>query len=116
MKSRYEIIDNVPVYRLPSFGPKALAATTFTAAAVSKLTQLHPDIVHAHEILTPSSIAVLSKRINKHPVVVKILRGGGRGDIYKLKRRPLWKSYLENLKRNVDAFLVISQEIDAELS
>jgi glycosyltransferase involved in cell wall biosynthesis len=114
--SRYEIIDNVPVYRLPSFGPKALAATTFTAAAVSKLTQLHPDIVHAHEILTPSSIAVLSKRINKHPVVVKILRGGGRGDIYKLKRRPLWKSYLENLKRNVDAFLVISQEIDAELS
>jgi glycosyltransferase involved in cell wall biosynthesis len=49
-------------------------------------------------------------------VLVKILRGGGRGDIYKLKRRPMWKRYFENLKRNVDAFLVISQEIDEELS
>ncbi len=114
--ARYEVIDGVPVHRLPSTGPKALAGATFTASAVAKLTQLHPDLVHAHEILSPASIAVLSKRINHHPVLVKILRGGGRGDIYKLKKRPLWKSYFQNLKRDVDAFLVISQEIDAELA
>ncbi|HSJ87294.1 MAG TPA: glycosyltransferase family 4 protein [Anaerolineales bacterium] len=112
----YQVIDGVPVHRLPSTGPKALAGATFTASAVAKLTQLHPDLVHAHEILSPASIAVLSKRINHHPVLVKILRGGGRGDIYKLKKRPFWKSYFQSLKRNVDAFLVISQEIDAELA
>jgi glycosyltransferase involved in cell wall biosynthesis len=49
-------------------------------------------------------------------VLVKILRGGARGDIYKLKRRPFWKSYLRRLIKNVDAFLVISQEIDEELA
>jgi glycosyltransferase involved in cell wall biosynthesis len=113
---RYEEIDDVPVYRLPSLGPKALAGRTFTVAAVAQLTKLRPDIVHAHEILTPASIAVLSKRINKHPVLLKILRSGGRGDIYKLKRRPFWQSYFKNLKNNVDAFVVISHEIDGELS
>lgn len=114
--ARYEEIDGVPVHRLPSIGPKALAGAAFTASAIVKLTQLHPDLVHAHEILTPASIAILSKRINHHPVLIKILRGGGRGDIYKLKKRPFWKSYFRNLKRNVDAFVVISQEIDAELA
>lgn len=112
----YEVIDGVPVYRLPSAGPKAWARATFTVGAVARLTQLKPDLVHAHEILTPASIALLSKRINKHPVLLKILRGGGRGDVYKLKRRPFWRSYVENLKRNLDAFIVISQEIDAELA
>jgi len=112
----YEVIDSIPVYRLPSLGSKRLAGTIFTIMAVMKLTRLQPDIVHAYEILTPSSIATLSKRINRHPVLVKILRGGARGDIYKLKRRPFWESYFQNLKRNVDAFLVISNEIDQELA
>jgi len=110
-----EVIDGIPVYRLPSIGPKALAAATFTVSALLELTRLQPDLVHAHEILTPSSIATLSKNFNKHPVLVKILRGGARGDIYKLKRRPNWKSYFEKLKRKVDAFVVISEEIDQEL-
>jgi glycosyltransferase involved in cell wall biosynthesis len=112
----FERIDDVPVYRMASVGPKAIAAATFTAAALFQMTQLKPAIVHAHEILTPASIAVLSKRINGHPVLVKVLRGGARGDIYKLKRRPFWKSYFANLNRHVDAFITISKEIDDELA
>lgn len=112
----YEVIDGVPVHRLPSIGPKPLAAATFTMSAVLLLFKLNPDIVHAHEILSPASIAVLSKRMRKHPVVLKILRGGARGDVFKLKRRPFWKSYLGNLNQMVDAFVAISQEIGNELS
>jgi glycosyltransferase involved in cell wall biosynthesis len=113
---RKELIDGIQVHRLPSIGPKALAGATFTVSALVELTRLQPDLVHAHEILTPSSIATFSRNINRHPVLVKILRGGARGDIYKLKRRPSWRSYFENLKRKVDAFVVISEEIDDELS
>jgi glycosyltransferase involved in cell wall biosynthesis len=112
----FELIDDVPVHRMPSLGPKPLAAATFTAAAILQLTRLKPDIVHAHEILTPASIAISSKKINKHPVLVKILRGGARGDIFKLKRRPMWQSYFANLNRSVDAFITISHEIDDELN
>ncbi len=111
----FEVIDDIPVYRMPSIGPKLIASATFKAAAISQLTQLQPDLVHAHEILSPASIAVKSKAINKHPVLVKLLRGGTRGDLFKLKRRPFWRSYFERLKREVDGFITISDEIDQEL-
>jgi glycosyltransferase involved in cell wall biosynthesis len=111
----FEMIEDVPVHRVPSFGPKPVAGATFTLGAVTQLTRLKPDLIHAHEILTPASIAVLSKMINRHPVVVKLLRGGTRGDIYKLKRKLFWKSYFANLNRSVDAFITISHEIDDEL-
>ena len=114
--ARFELIDGIPVHRLPAAGPKAIAAVTFTLSAVWKLIRLQPDILHAHEILTPASIAILAKRFLKRPVLVKLLRGGGRGDIYKLKRRRFWKSDMQRLARDVDVFLVISHEIDEELS
>jgi glycosyltransferase involved in cell wall biosynthesis len=80
------------------------------------LVRIRPDVIHAHEILRPATIALHAKTILRRPVLVKILRGGARGDVYKLKRRPFWKSYVHRLIRNVDAFLVISQEIDDELA
>lgn len=111
----FEVIDDVPVHRMTSIGPKPIARATFTATAVSELTRLKPDLVHAHEILAPASIAIRSKAINKHPVLLKLLRGGVRGDIFKLKLRPYWKSYFAKLKQSVDGFITISHEIDQEL-
>jgi glycosyltransferase involved in cell wall biosynthesis len=113
---RFEEMDGVPVYRLPASGPKAWAAACFTLSALWRLVRIRPDVIHAHEILTPASIALHSRTLLHRPVLVKILRGGARGDIYKLKRRPFWKSYLRRLTRGVDAFIVISHEIDAELA
>ena len=114
--ARFEEIDGVPVYRLPAAGPKAWAALTFTLAGLWTLFRLRPDVLHAHEILMPATLGLYSKKILRRPLLVKILRGGARGDVYKLKRRPMWKSYLRRLVRNVDAFIVISHEIDEELS
>jgi glycosyltransferase involved in cell wall biosynthesis len=113
---RFEVIDGLPVHRLPASGPKAWAAATFTLAALWRLVRIRPDVIHAHEILTPASIALHAKFLLRRPVLVKILRGGARGDIYKLKKRPFWKSYLRRLVRDVDAFVVISHEIDRELA
>lgn len=113
---RYEVIDGVPVHRLPASGPKPLAAATFTLAALWRLLRIRPDVIHAHEILTPASIALYARSLLHRPILVKILRGGARGDIYKLKNRPFWKSYLRRLTKGVDVFLVISREIDEELA
>jgi glycosyltransferase involved in cell wall biosynthesis len=113
---RFEVIDGVPVYRLPASGSKTWAALTFTLAALWRLIRIRPDIIHAHEILRPASIGMYSKIFLQRPLVVKILRGGTRGDIYKLKRRRSWKSDLQRLIKSVDAFIVISHEIDEELA
>ena len=86
---RFEVIDGVPVHRLPASGPKAWAAATFTLAALWSLLRLRPDVIHAHEILTPASIALYGRSLLHRPILVKILRGGVRGDIYKLKEASL---------------------------
>jgi glycosyltransferase involved in cell wall biosynthesis len=114
--ARFERINDTPVYRLPAFGPKAMAAATFTGSAVLQLGRLRPDLVHAHEILSPASVAVTSKRFLGHPVVVKLLRGGLLGDIYKLEHRPFGRQRFRGLCHDVDAFVVISREIENELA
>ena len=114
--SRLETIDGVTVYRLVCPGPKALAAIFYIWSAFRLLSKLRPDLVHAHEILSPASAALLAKYFHGWPVLVKILRGGLRGDIYKLRRRPFWTQRFRILCEGVDAFVVISQEIDQELT
>lgn len=114
--ARYEMIDGAPVYRLRCPGPKSIAALFYIAGAFTLLSRLRPDLIHAHEILSPASAALLAKRFFGWPVVVKVLRGGMRGDVYKLKRRPYWRQRFEALCQGVDSFIVISEEIDQELS
>ena len=114
--SRFEMVDGAPVYRLVCPGPKPLAALFYIAGAFALLSRLRPDLIHAHEILSPASAALLAKRFFGWPVVVKVLRGGMRGDVYKLKRRVLWKQRFQTLCHGIDSFVVISQEIDQELT
>jgi Glycosyltransferase len=114
--SHLETIDGVTVYRLACPGPKPLAAIFYVWSAVRLLSKLRPELVHAHEILSPASAALVAKYFHGWPVLVKILRGGLRGDIYKLRRRPFWTQRFRVLSEGVDSFVVISQEIDQELT
>ena len=114
--SRFEVIDGMPVYRLPAPGPKPLAAAVYIWSAVRLLSKLHPDLIHAHEILSPASAAILFKHFRHRPIVATLHRGGMLGDIYKLKRRPFGMQRLSSLSREIDSFVVISQEIDNELA
>ncbi len=114
--SRLETVDGVSVYRVVCPGPKPLAAAFYIWSAIRLLSKLRPDLVHAHEILSPASAALLAKYFHGWPVLVKILRGGLRGDLYKLRRRPFWTQRFRILCKGVDSFVVISQEIDQELT
>lgn len=114
--SRFEVINQVPVYRLPVPGPKAVASLSFTLAALSRLRRLQPDVIHAHELLSPTTTAAAAKRWLGIPVVAKVLRGGVLGDLAKLQGRFGGPRRMDTFKRLVDGFIVISQEIDQELA
>ncbi|MCA9926611.1 MAG: glycosyltransferase family 4 protein, partial [Anaerolineales bacterium] len=114
--SAFELIDGVPVHRLPIPGPKALASLAYTVTAVPLLLRLRPHLIHAHELLSPTTTAVLSKRILGIPVVTKLLRGGVLGDLAKLKKKPGGLRRLDTFRQQVDAFITISREIDDELA
>ena len=112
----FEIINDVPVYRLPIPGPTPVGSMIFILAAMQLLRRLQPHLIHAHELLSPTMTAVMAKRWFNIPVVAKVLRGGELGDVMKLKRNALSARRLKSYRDQVDRFIVISQEIDTELA
>ncbi|MEW6716758.1 MAG: glycosyltransferase family 4 protein [Chloroflexota bacterium] len=111
----YEEVSGVPVYRLPVPGPKAMAALSFVLAVQPMLQKFRPQIVHAHELLSPTTAAITAKRLMGVPVVVKVLRGGLLGDLAKLRKKLLGGRRISWIKRHVDRFIAVSREIEAEL-
>lgn len=112
----FEMINGVPVYRLPVPGPKPVAAISFSLSAIPRLYKFKPHVIHAHELLSPATTAVMAKRLFGTPIVAKVLRGGSLGDLAKLKHRAFATSRIASLKRGIDSFIVISKEIDDELA
>ncbi len=112
----FEMIGGVPVHRLPIPGPKAVASAMFTLAALPLLWRLRPHVIHAYSLFSPATTAVMAKRLFGTPVVVKVLRGGALGDVIRLKQKSSGEGRMALFRKQVDAFIVISQEIDAELA
>lgn len=112
----FEEIDGVPVYRLPVPGFKALASLAFTISALKILKKINPDIVHAHELISPSTTALLAHTLFKKPIVLNPHSSGPFGDVQKMKHKFLGQWRLNQFCKNADAFIVISGEIDSELA
>jgi len=114
--SRYQVVDGIPVHRLPIPGPKVVASLSFTLSAIPALRQFQPDIIHAHELLSPTTTALLAKRLWGTPVLAKVLRGGSLGDIRVLQHKLFGKARFRMQKRHVNCFIVITREIEQELA
>jgi glycosyltransferase involved in cell wall biosynthesis len=112
----YEVVDGIPVYRVPVAGPKFIASVLFTLRCLRVLRKLKPDILHAYELLSPTTTAALYKLIWRTPVVAKVLRGGSQGDLDVLKRNRFGSLRAGLTLRFVDMFIAISKEIQTELS
>ena len=112
----FEIIDETPVYRVPAPKPKVLAAFSYLFFGLAKIHEIKPDLIHAHELLSPTDMTVLAKRIWRIPAAVKVLRGGNLGDIYKLKNRGLGQARIRRMAKHIDRFIAISDEIAEELA
>ena len=112
----FERLDGIPVYRLPVPGPKPLASLTFTLAALPLIKRLNPDLIHAHELISPATTAIVARKLFGIPVVATLHGSGLSSDVLRLKRRLLGKTRLRVLCREITAFCVISAVIDRELA
>ena len=110
-----EVIEGVPVHRLPAWGPRAVASVCFVASAVRLIARLKPDVLHAHEFISPATVALAAHALWGIPLVVTPHRSGPLGDIQRLQGRPGGGHRLNALRKNVEALVVISREIGHEL-
>ena len=112
----FELYNGVPVNRLPVPGPKPLASLIFTLTALPIIKKIQPDLIHAHEFISPATTALLAYYLFRIPFILMPHLSGKLGDVLKIQRKFLGKLRLKYLKTHAAAFICISKEIDAELS
>lgn len=112
-----ETVVEAPVYRLPARGGRVMASLSFTLGCVLFLARHRRriDVLHAHNLFSPSTAGVLAKLVLRRRVVVKPLGGGPRGDVGVLRGARLGPLRLRLLARLVDAFVAVSEELACEL-
>lgn len=111
-----EHIEGVPVHRLGATGPKAARSLSYTVAVLRHLQRDPPDVIHAHDLFSPTTTALLARRLLRVPVAVKVVRGGSLGDLRWLERRNFGRQRVSWICQKVDRFVVISEEINEELA
>lgn len=107
-----EEVRGIPVHRLGSAGA-GVGSLAYTAQCQALLRRLAPSLLHAYELLSPTTTALLAKQHVRAPVVVKVLGGG---EFQLLERRPLGRWRLRTAAKHVDAFHVVSDDIDMALA
>jgi len=112
----FEIIKGVPVYRLPMLKDKTSSSILFTLNALKLIRKLNPDLIHAHELISPATTALLAKWFFGYPLVITVHRSGTQGEISRLKSKNFGKCRLKVICRDTDMFIIISNEIDQELA
>jgi glycosyltransferase involved in cell wall biosynthesis/O-antigen/teichoic acid export membrane protein len=112
-----ERIAGTPVCRLPVPGNQVRASLTFMLAALWLVVRARPrpDVLHAHELRSPTQAAILIKCILRRPIVAHVLRGGVLGDVAVLRAAPLGRLRLRLFAHAVDQFIAVSEETRSEL-
>lgn len=114
--SPYEEIDGVPVYRVPVWGKKHLAALTYFLSGLWQLLRLRRRyrIIHAHMLSAPAMLGGLAGRLLGKKVVAKASGGGFRvrSNISDLQRSSLRRHLLQ---RTLARILSINREIATDL-
>lgn len=113
----FEKIEGFSVYRLPAIGPKVIASLLFTFTAFFRLLLLRPrpKLIHAHEFISPATVALLAGRVLKIPIVVTPHRSGEKGDVHKMARKLGGPARLRALIKAASKFVVINDRFKQEL-
>jgi glycosyltransferase involved in cell wall biosynthesis len=101
--------------RVPGAGAGAAGSARWVAGAAGALLALRPDVIHAHDLLSPTTASLAAGRPLRAPVVVKVLSTGAGGDVDRLLSKPLGARRLAAAVRGVAAFVSLSADVDAEL-
>ena len=108
---------NLAVHRVgaPPGAPGPAATLAYVAGAVRRLVRLRPHVLHAHQLLSPTSASLVTASFLDVPVLVNPHACGPIGDVGVLSATALGRARLRATVRRADAFVGISAAIREEL-
>ena len=97
-------------------GNAAVRMATFVAAAASALVSLRPRAVHAHQLLSPATAALLARRSLRAPLLLNPHACGPIGDVGQLRAQGrVGQARLRAAVEEADGFVAINRPIEQEL-
>jgi glycosyltransferase involved in cell wall biosynthesis len=111
-----ETRPGLDVRRLGGPSMRAAASAVYTARGTATAMRLGPDVLHAHDLLSPSTIALAAGRATGAPVVAKVLSSGPHGDVRRLLTKPLGARRLRAIRSRFAAFVCVSADVERELA
>jgi len=114
---RRENIEEVPVYRLFTFGRGKFRSLIFMLSTFLFLVRKRRQyqIIHAHLASSPAIVAVIAGRILRKKVIIKFAGAGKTGDIGTARETFVGKLKLKFLRKYTDCFVCPSEEVKREL-
>jgi glycosyltransferase involved in cell wall biosynthesis len=112
---RYERQPGLHVYRVPVPPGHAAASVAYTALGAGVVARFRPDVIHAHQLLSPTTIGLLAGEAVRVPVVATVLSTGPGGDVSRLLGNGLGAQRLRAIVSRVSMFICIADEIEQEL-
>lgn len=103
------------VVRVPASGDGAAGSLAYTGGGSAAVVAMRPDVVHAHDLLSPSTIALAANAALGVPVVAKILSTGPFGDVTRLLTKPFGRHRLRLIAERFAGFVCLSAEVEREL-
>jgi glycosyltransferase involved in cell wall biosynthesis len=113
--ARREQRAGLEVRRMPGPDRGPLGSVGYTAAGALSLARLRPDVVHVHDLLSPATIALLSRPLVRAPIVAKVLSTGPGGDVDRLLTKPLGARRMRAMASSFSAFVCLSDDVAQEL-
>ncbi len=115
----FERMGAVRVHRVglsAAGGPAGSAA--FVAEGIRAVLRLAPrlDVLHAHQLLSPTTIGLVAARLSRLPLIVNPHACGAIGDVGLLSATAVGRLRLRAVLRGADAFVAVSRTIRDELT
>jgi glycosyltransferase involved in cell wall biosynthesis len=114
----FERMGGVRVHRVGVARARGAAGSlAFVAEGVRAVLRLarHVDVLHAHQLLSPSTVGLVAAPLARLPLIVNPHACGDIGDVGQLSRSALGRARLLAVVRRADAFVAVSRPIRDEL-
>lgn len=109
--------SGVTVHPLRIRGQRLASSSAFVTQSVALLARLRPHVIHAHELLLPTTASVLAKPLAGARLVVSVHSAGpDLGEIARLQRARWGQRRLAYLRTQVDRFVGVSHAILQEMA
>ena len=106
----------ITVHRLNTGAQRWQASPAFIWGAADLVRSIQPAVIHAHELLLPTTAALAAKRFTGRPVVATVHSSGSElGECARLQRATLGRQRVKYVRSAVDCFVAVSKAVAADM-